>query len=81
MQFSDREGYTVEAEAMQRSEDLVQIARGTWVRRGTAKAGWKKVKGRELLVVSAEMPDGRREDIDSSLCPFICMGVMDIING
>lgn len=62
-------------------KDLVQIAAGTWVRRGTAKAGWKTIRGRELLVVSAEMPDGSRKDIDSSLCVFLCMGRLDQING
>jgi hypothetical protein len=59
---------------------LIQIDVSTWVRHGTARAEWKKHKGRELLVVSAEMPDGKRRDIDSSLCPFLCAGLLETIN-
>lgn len=62
-------------------DNLVQLDAGTWVRRGTAKAGWKRHKGRMLLVVSAEMPDGARQDIDSSLCPFLALGRLEQING
>jgi hypothetical protein len=60
--------------------ELVQCSGGLWVRRGTAKAGWKTIRGRELMVVSAEMPDGKREDIDSSACAFMASGVVEHIN-
>lgn len=61
--------------------DLVQIDATTHVRRGTGKAGWKNYRGKSLLVVSAEMPDGQRADVDSSACPFLALGLLEQING
>jgi hypothetical protein len=63
---------------------LVEIAHDKYrhVVAGTARVRWgDHGKLKDLLIVSAEIPRGKRVDIDSSRCGYIAQGLIEHING
>jgi hypothetical protein len=65
----------------EQSRVLVDVGGPEMVRVGSARSRVPDSgRHRGLYIVSAVTERGRRIDIDSSACPFLCQGVIEAIN-